>query len=149
MRGSRRTAKPDRSKAALAMEAPLAPLRALPSPLLRRQRGTMQGRCHSGAARLRRPQASIIHYDANGTVSESCCSRCSLALAGLAGVRRAGLAVLRGTEVVQRRLKEESEKSEAGEAAAGDLVYWTRKESGSRRLITLDYVLRKGAQSNW
>ena len=96
------------------MEAPLAPLRALPSPLLRRQRGTMQGRCHSGEARLRRPQASIIHYDANGTVSESCCSRCSLALAG---VRRAGLVVLRGTEVVQRRLKEQSEKSEAGEAA--------------------------------
>ena len=48
-------------------------------------------------------------------------SRCSLALAG---VRRAGLAVLRGTEVAHRRPKGRAKISEAGEAAAaGDLVY--------------------------
>ena len=83
-------------------------------------------RCGSNAAqaqrRLRRPQSSIVHHDTSSTVSESC-SRCSLALAG---VHRALLVVLRGTEVAHRRLKRESEKSEAGEAAAGDLVYWTR-----------------------
>ena len=57
-------------------------------------------RCRSNAtltqSRLRRPQSSIVHYDPNSTVSESCCSRCSLALAG---VRHAVLAVLRGTDV--------------------------------------------------
>ena len=88
------------------MEAPLAPLgarsrsRCCAGSVERIRLGAtlVQRHLHS----LRRPQTSIIHYDANITVSESCCSRCPLALAG---VRRAGLAVLRGTEVVHCRPK--------------------------------------------
>ena len=63
----------------------------------------------------------IATGDANSTSTESCCSRCPLALAG---VLRAGRAVSRGTGVVNcRPMKRAKNKSEAGEAAAGDLVY--------------------------
>ena len=52
-----------------------------------------------------------------------------------AGVRRTRREIVEGTGAVHCRSKEESEKYEAGEAAAGDLV-WKRDRKPSTELQT-------------